>query len=292
MSDNKKKPPLSSDDFDKTLVDVDVRKLEAEDLEKTQIIGRKKPVEPAVSQAPVAKAPPAKEKNKPEKIEKSEVIVKTPSPSVSEASKPEKQWSWKENFVALVVWFFLTLFQVSFLIDALASASPLRLVLGLGLILNILFCAFCYIRKLSFQYATHFAGAIVLLTLSYSTYKYGSLNNIVLTSFKKTPAYLFNFIFLVSIIYFQITLLKSKKYSSAIKIVISLAFLLYPLFGILENLIYASWLLRNFWSLQDNLRGSFLLFLPFYLKPILLYFYFILPLIFLGSLFKLLKSKS
>ncbi|MBF0491407.1 MAG: hypothetical protein HQM15_01325 [Deltaproteobacteria bacterium] len=284
MNDNKKKPSskMNADDFDKTQLDVDVRKLEAEDMDKTQLIGRKSPPE---------KQPEKQKLEPPIKTKATEPQAVKPQIVEQKTAIPGPPFDFKGNWAPLLLWVFFSFFHLSLLIDALANASPLRFFLGLGLVLNLLFFVFCLLQKKTLKSPTHFGAAILLLTFGYSSYHYGSLDSLALTAFKKTPATLFNFIFLISLLYFQIILLISKTFSRTVKIVLSL-FLLYSLFAILENLLYAFWIFRSFWNLEDNLWSSSIPFLPFYFRPLSLYFYFVLPSLSLVALFRLLRSKS
>ncbi len=292
MSDNTKKPPttINPDDFDKTLLDVDIRKLDEEDMDKTQLIGRKKNPASSSEAAPVEVSAPVPASVK--------ITEKPISASVAKANVQKKapteeksQFNFKDLLPSFLLCFIFSLFYVSLLIDALAHASPLRFFLSIGFILNILFVAFCFLRKISLKNAAYFSASLLLLTFSFSSYQYGSLDSLVLTSFKKTPAFFFNFIFLISIVYIEMVLLRSKTLSKVLKAVFSL-FLFYVFAGILENLLYAPWIFSSFWNLEDNLKGSSFLPFPFYLKPLAFYFYLILPLLFLIQLLKLLRSRN
>jgi Big-like domain-containing protein/von Willebrand factor type A domain-containing protein/VWA domain-containing protein len=304
------------DDFEKTVLDVNVRDLE-KSLDETMIFKRpqmeeedtdlhrlKKLAELERSRAaslskespqePSAETPRGPPEGSPEVPDVSQQRKEVPPQEILAPSEAKKETSTEKaepsapsgigkagkilEFVGGLL-FLLLLLDAS--IEGLSAGSPLsKFTIGATL-LCILVSVFFILKRGNFHIGVETTVCAFLALLAYSTWKYGSADPEAFTVLKHPPAELFNFIFLAVYLLALFGILFPFKKFTPVKIVFSLL-ILYGSLGILENLFRG-----KVWNLEDTLLGSsFWSWMPLYqLRPPVFGFWVLIPVLLIYFLF-------
>ncbi|MBL7684857.1 MAG: VWA domain-containing protein, partial [Deltaproteobacteria bacterium] len=212
---------------------------------------------------------------------------KAPSASLSSSSTNHlpPAASSKIKFTHILVGAVILLLLVDTTVESLGVGSPLSKIL-IGVTLAAVLSNLFFILKRGNPLKGLKIGLIAFLGLmAYTTWKYGSGDWSVLTTFGRPPSFIFNFIFLGLFIWLLLEVLFRSAYSFLIKGVLSFL-ILYGMAGILENLL-AGIFASGIWSLEDTLLGTRTWqFVPqYFLRPTLFAFYVVIPLFILYFLF-------
>jgi Mg-chelatase subunit ChlD len=289
MTDKTKYPPkdkkVSPEDLEKT-TQVDLRKLD-QGFEETQII-KAPPIEEEEAilyppkEEPVAISPKPQKETAAEKKEKAPWLQRLAESIPPEAEVPQSKWVKITEFAVGILLLF-ALFDAS--IEGLAVASPLSMLTVAATLACLLINVFFVFKRGNFHVGVEASVLALMGLITYSTWKYGSVDSEVFTLFKHSPAELFNFIFLLIYLTVLGIILSRSRISLGFRVLLSFL-IVYGSLGLFENLFRGVSSLRV-WNLEDTLLGSELWkWVPkYYLRPTLFSLWGVLPFLALFFLF-------